>query len=108
MQMSNSLEFVKLARTKGSRLLRAVETSKRTYLAVLTGDEGERIELFTVSSIKILSVENKGSKLMSNYQGSRNISLSLNRTFVLPESPRTIEFQLQGDDLIDICMFCPS
>ncbi|KAL8283662.1 hypothetical protein RQP46_005457 [Phenoliferia psychrophenolica] len=80
---SNSpLEYVKLARTKGARLLRAVETKKRTYLAVLCGDEGERIELFT---------------------GSRSISLSLNRTFVLPENPRTIEFQIQGDDLIDIC-----
>lgn len=37
------------------------------------------------------------------FQGSRSISLSLNRTFVLPENPRTIEFQIQGDDLIDIC-----
>lgn len=61
--------------------MRAVETKKRTYLAVLCGEEGERIELFT---------------------GSRSISLSLNRTFVLPETPKTIEFQLQGDDLVDI------
>ncbi|KAK4699770.1 hypothetical protein P7C70_g6487, partial [Phenoliferia sp. Uapishka_3] len=84
---SNSpLEYVKLARTKGARLLRAVETKKRTYLAVLCGDEGERIELFT---------------------GSRSISLSLNRTFVLPENPRTIEFQIQGDDLIDIYLVYP-
>ncbi|KPV78340.1 uncharacterized protein RHOBADRAFT_3156, partial [Rhodotorula graminis WP1] len=75
------LEYVKLARTKGARMLRAVETKKRTYLAVLSGDEAERIELFT---------------------GSRSISLSLNRTFVLPETPRSIEFQLQGDDLVDI------
>ncbi|GAA6049505.1 hypothetical protein JCM3770_000820 [Rhodotorula araucariae] len=78
---SSPLEYVKLARTKGARMLRAVETKKRTYLAVLCGEEGERIELFT---------------------GSRSISLSLNRTFVLPETPRTIEFQLQGDDLVDI------
>ncbi|KDE07825.1 hypothetical protein MVLG_01920 [Microbotryum lychnidis-dioicae p1A1 Lamole] len=78
---SSPLDYVKLARTKGARLLRAVETKKRTYLAVLGGDEGDRIELFT---------------------GSRGISLSLNRTFVLPERPRTIEFQLQGDDLVDI------
>ncbi|TNY21960.1 hypothetical protein DMC30DRAFT_349755, partial [Rhodotorula diobovata] len=78
---ASPLEYVKLARTKGARMLRAVETKKRTYLAVLSGEEGERIELFT---------------------GSRSISLSLNRTFVLPETPRTIEFQLQGDDLIDI------
>ncbi|KAI5480073.1 mitogen-activated protein kinase kinase kinase kinase 4-like protein [Pseudohyphozyma bogoriensis] len=83
---SSPLEYVKLARTKGARLLRAVETKKRTYLAVLCGDEGERIELFT---------------------GSRSISLSLNRTFVLPENPRTIEFQIQGDDLIDIYLVYP-
>lgn len=62
-------------------MMRAVETKKRTYLAVLCGEEGERIELFT---------------------GSRSISLSLNRTFVLPDTPRTIEFQLQGDDLAEI------
>ncbi|GAA5898688.1 hypothetical protein JCM6882_000898 [Rhodosporidiobolus microsporus] len=78
---ASPLEYVKLARTKGARLLRAAETKKRTYLAVLCGEEGERIELFT---------------------GSRSISLSLNRTFVLPETPRTVEFQLQGDDLVDI------
>jgi len=29
--------------------MRATETKKRTYLAVLCGGEGERIELFTVS-----------------------------------------------------------
>ncbi|GAA5932487.1 hypothetical protein JCM3775_005933 [Rhodotorula graminis] len=45
---SSPLEYVKLARTKGARMLRAVETKKRTYLAVLSGDEAERIELFTV------------------------------------------------------------
>ncbi|SCV71007.1 BQ2448_3769 [Microbotryum intermedium] len=78
---ASPLDYVKLARTKGARLLRAVETKKWTYLAVLGGDDGDRIELFT---------------------GSRGISLSLNRTFVLPERPRTIEFQLQGDDLVDI------
>ncbi|GAA6052565.1 hypothetical protein NBRC10513_003357 [Rhodotorula toruloides] len=78
---NSPVEYVKLARTRGARLLRAVETKKRTYLAVLCGEEGERIELFT---------------------GSRSISLSLNRTFVLPETPKTIEFQLQGDDLVDI------
>ncbi|GAA5919165.1 hypothetical protein JCM1841_002481 [Sporobolomyces salmonicolor] len=83
---ASPLEYVKLARTKGARLLRAVETKKRTYLAVLCGEEGERIELFT---------------------GSRSISLSLNRTFVLPETPRTIEFQLQGDDLVDIYLIYP-
>lgn len=46
---AGTLEYVKLARTKGSRFIRASETKKRTYLAVLCGEQGERIELFTVS-----------------------------------------------------------
>ncbi|GAA6058745.1 hypothetical protein JCM10212_003433 [Sporobolomyces blumeae] len=83
---TSALEYVKLARTRGARSFKAVETKKRTYLAVLCGEEGERIELFT---------------------GSRNISLSLNRTFVLPETPRAIDFQLQGDDLVDIYLIYP-
>lgn len=32
-------------------MLRATETKKRTYLAVLCGEEAERIELFTVCLI---------------------------------------------------------
>lgn len=47
---SAPLDYVKLARTKGTRLIKSVETHKRTYLAVLCGDAGERIELFTVSA----------------------------------------------------------
>lgn len=42
------LEYVKLARTKGARMFKAIETRKKTYLAVLCGDAAERIELFTV------------------------------------------------------------
>lgn len=51
---ASPLEYVKLARTKGARMLRAVETKKRTYLAVLSGEEGERIELFTVRCSHLL------------------------------------------------------
>lgn len=40
---------------------------------------------------------------LTNGQGARSISLSLNRTFVLPETPRSIDLQLQGNDLVDIC-----
>lgn len=47
--LTGNLEYVKLARTKGARFIRATETTKRTYLAVLCGEQGERIELFTVS-----------------------------------------------------------
>ncbi|BGP52828.1 hypothetical protein JCM8202v2_000385 [Rhodotorula sphaerocarpa] len=78
---ASPLEFLKLARSRNARLLKAVETRKRTYLAILGGEDGDRIELYT---------------------GSKNISLSLNRTFVLPDAPRTIELQLQGDELVDI------
>ncbi|GAA5992014.1 hypothetical protein JCM10908_000699 [Rhodotorula pacifica] len=79
--VQSPLEYVKLARSRGARVLKAVETRKRTYLAILSGEDGDRIELFT---------------------GSKNISLSLNRTFVLPDTPRSIELQLQGDELVDI------
>jgi hypothetical protein len=48
------LEYVKLARTKKSRMVKAVETKKRTYLAVLCGEAGERIELFTVNKKALL------------------------------------------------------
>lgn len=75
-----------MARTKGARYLRAVETKKRSYLAVLTGDQGERIELFT---------------------GSRGTSLALNRTFVLPQTPSIIDFQMLGDELLDLYLVYP-
>jgi hypothetical protein len=52
---ASPLEYVKLARTKGARLLRATETKRRTYLAVLCGEEGERIELFTVCPLPLVS-----------------------------------------------------
>lgn len=80
-QSTASLEFLKLARSRNAQLVRAIETRKKTYLAILGGEEGDRIELYT---------------------GSKQISLSLNRTFVLPDAPRSIELQLQGDDLVDI------
>lgn len=83
--ISGNLEYVKLARTKGSRFIRASETGKRTYLAVLCGEQGERIELFTVS----VHAKPERSKLKCLVQGAKNVSLSLNRTFVLPETPRT-------------------
>ena len=82
------LEYVKLARTKGARVLKGVETKKKTYLAVLCGDTGERIELFTVSSSA--GILRASSKIIIT-QGSRNVSLSLNRTFVLPEQRRARE-----------------
>ncbi|GAA5968655.1 hypothetical protein JCM8115_003670 [Rhodotorula mucilaginosa] len=79
--VQSPLEYVKLARSRGARVLKAVETPRRTYLALVGGEEGDRVELFT---------------------GSKSISLSLNRTFVLPDTPRSIELQLQGDELVDI------
>lgn len=46
------MDYVKLARSKGTRLFKCVETSKRTFLAVLCGEMGERIELYTVSLLR--------------------------------------------------------
>lgn len=79
------LEYVKLARTKGARMFKAVETRRKTYLAVLCGDTAERVELFTVR-FRFAAV---GSFPEPGAQGSKNVSLSLNRTFVLPETPRS-------------------
>lgn len=50
-------------------------------MAILCGDSGEKIELFA---------------------GTYRTALSLSRTFILPDSPRSLELQLQGDDLVEL------
>lgn len=92
------LEYVKLPGTKGSMMIKAVETSKKrfvqskscstilltrgsSFLAILCGENGEKIELFA---------------------GTYRTALGLSRTFILPDSPRNIELQLQGDDLVEV------
>ncbi len=92
------LEYVKLPGTKGSLLVKAVETPKKrqvvffllsipiltplySFLAILCGENGEKVELFA---------------------GTYRTALGLSRTFILPDSPRSLELQLQGDDLVEV------
>ncbi|KAJ3524428.1 hypothetical protein NM688_g8564 [Phlebia brevispora] len=75
------LEYVKLPGTKNSIMIKAVETAKKSFLAILCGDNGEKIELFA---------------------GTYRTALGLSRTFILPDSPKSLELQLQGDDLVEV------
>ncbi|CAL1696064.1 unnamed protein product [Somion occarium] len=75
------LEYVKLPGTKGSVMIKAVETAKKSFLAILCGENGEKVELFA---------------------GTYRTALGLSRTFILPDSPRSLELQLQGDDLVEV------
>ncbi|KAI0029621.1 hypothetical protein K488DRAFT_34045, partial [Vararia minispora EC-137] len=75
------LEYVKLPGTKSALLIKAVETNKKSFLAILCGDNGEKVELFA---------------------GTYRTALGLSRTFILPDSPRSLELQLQGDDLVEV------
>ncbi|KAI9512903.1 hypothetical protein F5148DRAFT_655385 [Russula earlei] len=75
------LEYVKLPGTKGSIMIKAVETHKKSFLAILCGENGEKVELFA---------------------GTYRTALGLSRTFILPDSPRSLELQLQGDDLVEV------
>lgn len=52
-----------------------------SFLAILCGDAGEKVELFA---------------------GTYRTTLGLSRTFILPDSPRSLELQLQGDDLVEV------
>ncbi|KAH9937570.1 uncharacterized protein B0H18DRAFT_971258 [Fomitopsis serialis] len=75
------LEYAKLPGTKGAVLVKAVETAKKSFLAILCGENGEKVELFA---------------------GTYRTALQLSRTFILPDSPRSLELQLQGDDLVEV------
>jgi len=94
------LEYVKLPGTKGALTIKAVETAKKrcacgvsvmsrsfslikiiSFLAILCGENGEKVELFA---------------------GTYRTALGLSRTFILPDSPRSLELQLQGDDLVEV------
>jgi hypothetical protein len=52
-----------------------------SFLAILCGDNGEKVELFA---------------------GMYRTASGLSRTFILPDSPRSLELQLQGDDLVEV------
>ncbi|KAF9015311.1 hypothetical protein BDQ17DRAFT_1386072 [Cyathus striatus] len=75
------LEYVKLPGTKNALMVKAVETAKKSFLAILCGENGEKVELFA---------------------GTYRTALGLSRTFILPDSPRSLELQLQGDDLVEV------
>ncbi|KZT74736.1 hypothetical protein DAEQUDRAFT_760759 [Daedalea quercina L-15889] len=75
------LEYAKLPGTKGAVLVKVVETAKKSFLAILCGENGEKVELFA---------------------GTYRTALQLSRTFILPDSPRSLELQLQGDDLVEV------
>ncbi|CCM00918.1 uncharacterized protein FIBRA_02964 [Fibroporia radiculosa] len=75
------LEYAKLPGTKGAVLIKAVETAKKSFLAILCGENGEKVELFA---------------------GTYRTALQLSRTFILPDSPKSLELQLQGDDLVEV------
>lgn len=91
------LEYVKLPDTKGALMIKAVETQKKrfvhcswfirssqslySFLAILCGENGEKVELFA---------------------GTYRTALGLSRTFILPDSPKSLELQLQGDDLVEV------
>ncbi|PCH33537.1 hypothetical protein WOLCODRAFT_135182 [Wolfiporia cocos MD-104 SS10] len=75
------LEYAKLPGTKGAVLIKSVETAKKSFLAILCGEAGEKVELFA---------------------GTYRTALQLSRTFILPDSPRSLELQLQGDDLVEV------
>ena len=57
-----------------------------SFLAILCGDAGEKVELFA---------------------GTYRTALGLSRTFILPDSPKTFELQLQGDDLVEVFLVFP-
>ncbi|TFK30584.1 hypothetical protein FA15DRAFT_662577 [Coprinopsis marcescibilis] len=80
------LEYVKLPGTKNALAIKAVETAKKSFLAILCGDNGEKVELFA---------------------GTYRTALGLSRTFILPDSPRSLELQLQGDDLVEVFLVFP-
>ncbi|CAG8759980.1 2411_t:CDS:2, partial [Acaulospora colombiana] len=69
------LEYVKLPGVEYTL------TTDISFLAILCGDHGEKVELFA---------------------GTYRTALALSRTFILPDSPKTLELQLQGDDLVEV------
>ncbi|KZT55939.1 hypothetical protein CALCODRAFT_336623 [Calocera cornea HHB12733] len=79
---NGKLEHIKLEGTKGAYLIKSVQTNKKSFLAILCGEDGKKVELFTGSS--------------------KSASLSLARTFILPDSPLSLELQVQGEDLAEL------
>ncbi|EJU01916.1 hypothetical protein DACRYDRAFT_116336 [Dacryopinax primogenitus] len=81
-QANGKLEHIKLEGTRGAYLIKSVQTNRKSFLAILCGEDGKKVELFTGSS--------------------KSASLSLARTFILPDSPLSLELQVQGEDLAEL------
>ena len=64
----------------------SVDDIYTSFLAILCGEAGEKVELFA---------------------GTYRTALGLSRTFILPDSPKTLELQLQGDDLVEVFLVFP-
>ncbi|KZO98405.1 hypothetical protein CALVIDRAFT_554025 [Calocera viscosa TUFC12733] len=79
---NGKLEHIKLEGTRGAYLIKSVQTNRKSFLAILCGEDGKKVELFTGSS--------------------KSASLSLARTFILPDSPLSLELQVQGEDLAEL------
>ncbi|KAF7339814.1 GYF domain-containing protein [Mycena venus] len=98
------LEYVKLPGTKGALTIKSVETAKKRcgFISMLTYNAGRltRIHIDLLSFLAILCGEN-GEKV-ELFAGTYRTALGLSRTFILPDSPRLLELQLQGDDLVEV------
>ncbi|KAG1719006.1 hypothetical protein EDD22DRAFT_791948, partial [Suillus occidentalis] len=75
------LDYAKLPGTKGSIIIKVVERPKKSFLAILCGDNGEKVKLFA---------------------GTYRTASGLSCTFILLDSPCSLELQLQGDDLVEV------
>jgi hypothetical protein len=78
--------MIKAVETPKKRLASRIGLSKPSltfpsFLAILCGENSEKVELFA---------------------GTYRTALGLSRTFILPDSPRSLELQLQGDDLVEV------
>ena len=90
---------MKLPGTKGAVAVKAVETAKKRYASILTESRKRRLNPL-YSFLAILCGDN-GEKV-ELFAGTYRTALGLSRTFILPDSPRSLELQLQGDDLVEV------
>lgn len=94
------LEYVKLPGTEKALMIKAVETPKKRYVASTIWSFYHELLIVTLSFLAILCGEN-GEKV-ELFAGTYRTALGLSRTFILPDSPRSLELQLQGDDLVEL------
>lgn len=81
-------------------MIKAVETAKKRYCLLSTKCNIQLTTFHFLSFLAILCGEN-GEKV-ELFAGTYRTALGLSRTFILPDSPRSLELQLQGDDLVEV------